>query len=106
MNYQVTKTALKSGRFIVLCLYLIFVLFPIYWMVVTSLKGNAEIINTQELTYFPQKFTSENYNQLFSMYDYGNMLKNSVTVCFRFSAATPLPVINLKQKHCFYCFFS
>lgn len=80
MNYQVTKTALKSGRFIVLCLYLIFVLFPIYWMVVTSLKGNAEIINTQELTYFPQKFTAENYNQLFSMYDYGNMLKNSIIV--------------------------
>ena len=80
MNYQVTKTLLKSGRIIVLCLYLLFVLFPIYWMIATSFKYNTEIINAQELTYFPQKFTAENYNQLFSMYDYGNMLKNSVIV--------------------------
>ena len=80
MNYQVTKTLLKSGRIIVLCLYLLFVLFPIYWMVATSFKHNTEIINAQELTYFPQKFTAENYNQLFSMYDYGNMLKNSIIV--------------------------
>ena len=80
MNYQATKIFLKSGRIIVLCLYLLFVLFPIYWMIATSFKYNTEIINTQELTYFPQKFTAENYNQLFSMYDYGNMLKNSVIV--------------------------
>ena len=71
---------LKSGRIVVLCLYLLFVLFPIYWMVATSFKHNTEIINAQELTYFPQKFTAENYNQLFSMYDYGNMLKNSIIV--------------------------
>lgn len=80
MNYQATKIFLKSGRIVVLCLYLLFVLFPIYWMVATSFKHNTEIINAQELTYFPQKFTAENYNQLFSMYDYGNMLKNSVIV--------------------------
>ena len=55
MNYQVTKTLLKSGRIIVLCLYLLFVLFPIYWMIATSFKYNTEIINAQELTYFPQK---------------------------------------------------
>lgn len=80
MNYQATKIFLKSGRIVVLCLYLLFVLFPIYWMVATSFKHNTEIINAQELTYFPQKFTAENYNQLFSMYDYGNMLKNSIIV--------------------------
>ena len=75
-----SKIFLKSGRIVVLCLYLLFVLFPIYWMVATSFKHNTEIINAQELTYFPQKFTAENYNQLFSMYDYGNMLKNSIIV--------------------------
>ncbi len=80
MNYQATKIFLKSGRIVVLCLYLLFVLFPIYWMIATSFKHNTEIINAQELTYFPQKFTAENYNQLFSMYDYGNMLKNSIIV--------------------------
>ncbi|WP_428769457.1 carbohydrate ABC transporter permease [Treponema sp. HNW] len=80
MDHQSKKVFLHTGKIIVLGLYLAFVLFPIYWMVITSFKYNTEIINAQRLTYFPEKFTPENYNQLFSMYDYGNMLKNSLII--------------------------
>ena len=38
------------------------------------------MINAQNITYFPQTFTVENYAQLFSMYDYGQMIKNSLIV--------------------------
>ena len=77
MNYQSKKIFLQTGKIIVLILYLAFVIFPIYWMIITSFKYNTEIINAQKLTYFPEQVTLENYGQLFAMYDYGNMLKNS-----------------------------
>ena len=80
MYYQAKKVFLQTGKIIVLALYLAFVIFPIYWMIITSFKYNTEIINAQKLSYFPEKITSENYNQLFAMYDYGNMLKNSLII--------------------------
>ena len=82
MNYQLKKIFLQTGKIIVLILYLAFVIFPIYWMIITSFKYNTEIINAQKLTYFPEQVTLENYGQLFAMYDYGNMLKNSLIISF------------------------
>ena len=82
MNYQSKKIFLQTGKTIVLILYLVFVIFPIYWMIITSFKYNTEIINAQKLTYFPEQVTLENYGQLFAMYDYGNMLKNSLIISF------------------------
>ena len=82
MNYQSKKIFLQTGKTIVLILYLAFVIFPIYWMIITSFKYNTEIINAQKLTYFPEQVTLENYGQLFAMYDYGNMLKNSLIISF------------------------
>ena len=82
MNYQSKKIFLQTGKIIVLILYLAFVIFPIYWMIITSFKYNTEIINAQKLTYFPEQVTLENYGQLFAMYDYGNMLKNSLIISF------------------------
>ncbi len=80
MHRRLKRAALTSGRVILLALFLLAVVLPIYWMAVTSFKPHAEIINAQHLTYFPQTFTAENYNQLFSMYDYAQMLKNSMIV--------------------------
>ena len=82
MNYQSKKIFLQTGKTIVLILYLAFVIFPIYWMIITSFKYNTEIINAQKLTYFPEQVTLENYGQLFAMYDYGTMLKNSLIISF------------------------
>lgn len=67
-------------RFIVLAFFLMLVILPIYWMVVTSLKTNPEIINAQKITYYPHTLTLENYKSLFNMLDYGVYLKNSVIV--------------------------
>lgn len=67
-----------AGRCIVLGFFLLLVILPIYWMVITSFKTNPEIINAQEVTFFPKTFTLENYFSLFEMFNYGTLLQNSV----------------------------
>lgn len=78
-------------RFFILAFFLLLVLLPIYWMVITSLKTNPEIINAQELTYYPHTVTMENYQSLFNMLDYGVYLKNSVVI----TVATAIVVVIL-----------
>ncbi|MGK7653767.1 carbohydrate ABC transporter permease [Roseovarius sp. B08] len=48
-----------NSRAIVMTLYLIFLLLPIYWLVNMSLKTNFEILNS--FTLWPRKLTLENY---------------------------------------------
>lgn len=47
---------------IILILYLIFLLIPIYWMLNTSFKTNMEI--QSKITFIPQKFTFHNYKHI------------------------------------------
>jgi len=49
---------------IVLGLYLVFLLLPIYWLVNMSLKTNAEIVSG--LTLWPHRLTFENYVKIFT----------------------------------------
>lgn len=78
---RTTKNRLVGTvRFIILAFFLLFVILPVYWMVITSLKTNPEIINAQQLTYYPHTVTTENYTSLFNMLDYGVFLKNSVFI--------------------------
>jgi len=67
-------------RVVVLTLFLLAVVLPIYWMAITSFKTNPEIINAQRLTYWPEIFTTENYIALFRLFNYGELLKNSLVV--------------------------
>ncbi|MDD4079810.1 MAG: carbohydrate ABC transporter permease [Eubacteriales bacterium] len=80
MTDRMKRNLSTSGRVLLLAAYLLLVILPIYWMMATSLKPHTEIIDAQNLTYFPQAITGENYDQLFSMYNYGSMLKNSVII--------------------------
>jgi glycerol transport system permease protein len=54
---------MKGGRF-VLVFYLLFLALPIYWLVVMSLKTNAEITGT--LTVWPTQPTLANYAKIFT----------------------------------------
>lgn len=67
-------------RVIVLAFFLLLVVLPIYWMVATSFKTSEEVLDLQNVTYYPHKFTIENYVNLFKQYDYGTLLKNSLLV--------------------------
>jgi multiple sugar transport system permease protein len=91
MNYRQKRHLGNLGRALILAFFMLLVLMPIYWMAITSLKTNSEIINAQEVTYYPHELTLENYVQLFQLYDYNRMLFNSVLV----SVATGLSITML-----------
>ena len=74
------KKFLSSFKAIVLTFYFLIVAFPIYWVVITSFKPSAEILDRSVITYFPHTFTTENYSTLFRMMDYGVYIKNSTIV--------------------------
>lgn len=80
MDRKTKRKVVGGVRFVVLLFYLLLVLLPIYWMVITSFKVNSEIINTQMITYWPQEFTTANYSGLFETMNYGVYLKNSLIV--------------------------
>jgi len=51
-------------RNVVMAIYLLFVLLPVYWLVNMSLKTNTEI--TTSLTLWPRQFTFANYVRIFT----------------------------------------
>ena len=53
-----------DGGAITLTLYLLFLMLPIYWLVIMSLKTNAEI--TSGMTLWPQQITFANYRTIFT----------------------------------------
>ncbi len=54
-----------------------FAVFPLYWMVISSFKGEAEIFNYLPL---PKKFSLENYIYAFSQMPILRMLGNSIVI--------------------------
>ena len=61
-NWRKIQRVLKRiTRVMILTFFLLLVILPVYWMVITSVKENAEIINAQTVTYVPHSFTLDNY---------------------------------------------
>ena len=61
-----------------MALALVFVLFPVYWMVITSLKLPREIFRVPSL--WPQVFTGANYRILIEDKDFLVAIRNSFVV--------------------------
>ena len=68
----------KLAIFAVMVLALLFVLFPVYWMVITSLKLPREIFRVPSL--WPQVFTQSNYRSLIEDKDFLVAIRNSFIV--------------------------
>ena len=52
------------GRRLILALFLIFLLLPIYWLVNMSFKTNSEIVST--MTLWPHTPTLQHYRRIFT----------------------------------------
>ena len=61
---KVTANDTVPGRTVVMMLYLLFLMLPIYWLVNMSLKTNTEISTT--LTLWPHDITFDNYVKIFT----------------------------------------
>ena len=76
-----------TATYAVLIVVVALVLFPIYWMVITSLKLPREIFRTPTL--WPELFTWRNYDELINERGFLTNVKNSLIV------ATSVTVISL-----------
>ena len=66
-----------SGSVVVMTLYLLFLMLPIYWLVNMSLKTNMEI--TSGLTLWPRNITFDNYIKIFTDESWYSGYINSLT---------------------------
>lgn len=78
MNTRESRAG-KAARIGFLTLWLIFTVFPLYWITITSFKP-AGAIFTFPLAYWPEDFSLENYTGLFSASQFGTYLANSLIV--------------------------
>ena len=64
---------------LLLAMFLVFALFPLFWMLITSLKGGQEIY-AFPVRYWPQTPTFDNYRYLFRISDFSIYFRNSLVV--------------------------
>ncbi|GHH27461.1 carbohydrate ABC transporter permease [Streptomyces lanatus] len=73
------STVGRVVKFTFLGVWLLFTVFPLYWITVTSLKAPGDIFKFP-LAYWPERFSLENYSGLFGTADFGTYLTNSLIV--------------------------
>lgn len=73
------STVGRVVKFTFLGVWLLFTVFPLYWITVTSLKAPGDIFQFP-LAYWPERFSLENYSGLFGTADFGTYLTNSLIV--------------------------
>ncbi len=61
-------------------LMLVLILFPFYWMLVTSFKANAELTNIQINPFYPHMPTLDHYKKLLTQTAYGRWFWNTTYV--------------------------
>ncbi|MFV0405649.1 MAG: carbohydrate ABC transporter permease [Propioniciclava sp.] len=70
---------LKAVRFGGLAIWMLITLFPLYWILLTSLKPASQIAE-YPVRYWPREFSLENYLSLFQKAQFGSYLVNSLVV--------------------------
>ena len=76
---KAAKTVAGIFRILALACYFIFMVAPIAWMLLTSLKPVNEIV-TFPIRYLPEKWVFENYVKLFSSTNFALTFRNSAIV--------------------------
>ncbi|MFR8169990.1 MAG: carbohydrate ABC transporter permease [Marvinbryantia sp.] len=70
----------KVVKFMILGLFLIVVMFPFYWMLVTSLKGSQAEIYAFPVKYLPEKISWVNYVEILWKGNFIVYMRNSLVV--------------------------
>lgn len=74
-----TRRSMKLGGWIALILVSAFTLFPIFWMVISSLKSNQELLLGN--TIFPSELHFENYRTMWERSNFFVYFRNSLIIC-------------------------
>ena len=100
-------------KWVIILLFAVYTLFPLLWLLITSLKTNAEYFN--DPFSFPAVPQFQNYINAFSQANLGQMIWNSVTVAVTATAATvfvaamasyAISRFDFKGKEIFFTIFS
>jgi multiple sugar transport system permease protein len=78
-QYRLRKRVQRILFFVALGIFTVWVVFPFYWMVATSLRPNAEMY-AKQVTLIPREFTLEHYVAELTRYQFGMRLRNSIMV--------------------------
>jgi multiple sugar transport system permease protein len=78
-----------SGRLLLLLPFMIFVLFPFYWIIITSFKGTPQI-QQMESVFWPSPWTTEQYRSLLYDTPFATWFRNTVFVA---TTSTAISVI-------------
>jgi multiple sugar transport system permease protein len=73
------KLAYRVIKSVFLALYWVFMVFPLYWIVVTSFKPQKEIFS-YPIHYWPEQFTLQNYINIFRVSKFGVYITNSLLI--------------------------
>ncbi|MCI0547347.1 MAG: carbohydrate ABC transporter permease [Candidatus Rokubacteria bacterium] len=77
---QVAVERLQSAvSYAILLGFLVMVVFPFYWMTITSFKGEDQMRSLVSM-FWPSPFVGENYSQLIGKTEFVNWYKNSIIV--------------------------
>lgn len=70
----------NTARYIALIFFATFALFPMLWIALSSFKEYSELINIEKVTYWPEKFSLENFKKLFVEFKYFTYVGNTVKI--------------------------
>jgi multiple sugar transport system permease protein len=79
MTALLGRLASRSGRYVLLLSSLFLTLFPLYWLVISSLKPDPELFRSVP-TFIPEHPTLGAYQDLFAIRNVGQFLLNSLIV--------------------------
>lgn len=78
--------------YILLIALALIVIFPFYWMIITSLKSNSEVEQINQ-TFFPSIVMWSNYVYVFNSFDFLKYMKNTIVVAIFSTAGTLITTI-------------
>jgi len=89
---KVSRVILTIFTYLFILFLAIIVVFPFYWMIITSLKQNDEIRDTVQ-TFFPTIVMWSNYVHVFQVFDFTNYMFNTIVVAIFSTLGTLLTTI-------------
>ena len=83
------SVAYLISKIVILAAFAIVIVFPFYWIIITSLKETKEIFSVP-ISFYPRKFSLQNYRDLFQALDFGRYILNSIVVSLVAASAASL----------------
>ena len=89
---EVSKIIFTVLTYIFIVALALIVIFPFYWMIITSLKQNKEIISDTQ-TFFPDIVMWSNYVHVFQVFDFSKYMMNTVIIAIFSTAGTLITTV-------------